>query len=315
MLHFGLIGAVGFLMAPGTRAAPGGTEVDLRDIQIPAARIERLLEEFTRTTGQRPGPDDRRALIAREIDSELLYREALARGLDRGDPSIRWQLVEKMSFLEGMDDRMGDPGDLFARARRLGLERDDPVIRRMLIEKLRLLVKAAAARETVPDDVLRARLVRQGERYRTPARVTLHQVFFSRALRGAGADDAARRLLASLNGPTPPEEASADAFPLPTLLRAKSAAQLASAFGDGLAAVAMTAPLGRWIGPIPSPYGLHLIRVEHVDASTDPPFAAVRDRVLADLREERGREVLEAFTARLRAHHVVRVDGTDTPRS
>src|SRR5262249_23940602 len=146
VLHFGVLGAVGFLAAPSPGVTPVGPEGTPGHIQIPAARLERLLEEFATATGQPPGPDDRRAplarraLLAREIDAELLYREALARGLDRGDPSIRWQLVEKMSFLDGLDERAGDADGLFARAQRLGLERDDPVIRRMLIEKLRLLV-------------------------------------------------------------------------------------------------------------------------------------------------------------------------------
>src|SRR5262249_60661349 len=165
-----------------------------------------------------------------------------------------WQRVEKMSFLDGLDERAGDADGLFARAQRLGLERDDPVIRRMLIEKLRLLVKAAAARETIPDGVLRARLAQHAERYRTPARVTVRQAFFSRALRGAGAEEAARGPLAALKGSAPPEEARADAFPLPALLRAKSAAQLAAVFGNQLAAAARAAPVCQWVPPLPHPY-------------------------------------------------------------
>lgn len=96
---------------------------------------------FTRETGTTPTPDDERALLRREIDAELLYREALALRLDRNDRSIRWQLVKKMSFFEGVEASPDDDA-LDRMARDPGFDRDDPVIRRMLVEKVRLLARA-----------------------------------------------------------------------------------------------------------------------------------------------------------------------------
>ena len=39
-------------------------------------------------------------LIAQAVDEELLYREALARGLDEHDVDIETRLVQKMMFLD-----------------------------------------------------------------------------------------------------------------------------------------------------------------------------------------------------------------------
>src|SRR5689334_4876714 len=148
LLHFLVIGGALFAgeRALATRGGRGGGE-----IVVGAARIRETLDDYRRATGRTPTEDERRVLLERTIDEELLYREAVARGLDRDDRSIRWQLVEKMAFLDGQDPYTGDRDALHRRALEAGLADDDPVIRRMLIEKLRLLVKEDAAREPVAD--------------------------------------------------------------------------------------------------------------------------------------------------------------------
>ncbi len=193
LLHFLVLGAVLFAVdrarTPATPAAA--------PIVVGAARIAQLRDEYTRATGLAPTPADERALVTHAVDDELLYRDALARGLDRDDRSIRWQLVEKMSFLDGRDEYDTDRDASFARALALGLDRDDPVIRRMLIEKVRLLVKDAAAREPVGDDELRDWLARHPDAWRRPVRLDFRHVFFSSTRR----DDAAR-VLAALRAAT-----------------------------------------------------------------------------------------------------------------
>src|SRR5207248_607365 len=57
-----------------------------------------------RRNGALPTGSEEAALIQRYIDNEVLYREALALGLDRGDIIVRRRLVQKMEFLtEGLD--------------------------------------------------------------------------------------------------------------------------------------------------------------------------------------------------------------------
>src|SRR5262249_58581102 len=68
-------------------------------------------------------------------DDELLYREALALGVDRRDPAVRERLVRLGGFVG--EDR-GERDALEREARRLGLERSDVVIRRHLAEIMRL---------------------------------------------------------------------------------------------------------------------------------------------------------------------------------
>src|SRR5690606_29827688 len=88
-------------------------------IVVGPERIARLRAEHARRFGAPPDQAELEALASAEVDDEILAREALARGLDRDDPSIRWRLVQKMRFLDERPGRSDE--ELVREARRLGL--------------------------------------------------------------------------------------------------------------------------------------------------------------------------------------------------
>jgi hypothetical protein len=94
-LHFVVLGAALFA---SYRALSPATAEPTR-IVVTAGQVEALEAQF-RTTKQR-APDDaeRRALLDRFVRDEVLYREGLARGLDRDDPIIRNRVKLRMEFL------------------------------------------------------------------------------------------------------------------------------------------------------------------------------------------------------------------------
>src|SRR5438132_13989200 len=74
-------------------------------------RLAQLRADFTRQGGLPPTPSEEQALAAQAIDDEILYREALVRGLDRNDRSVRYRLAEKMRFLaDGQEGHGGEDG-------------------------------------------------------------------------------------------------------------------------------------------------------------------------------------------------------------
>ena len=58
--------------------------------------VRGLRQDFLRRTGGDPAPAEAAALLERYLDNEVLYREALAQGLDRGDIIVRRRLIQKM---------------------------------------------------------------------------------------------------------------------------------------------------------------------------------------------------------------------------
>ena len=149
LLHFAVLGAA--LLGLYRWSAPPGPA---STIDLSAAVIRGLRQEHFRRTGAQPTAEEEAALIGRFADTEMLYREALALGLDRGDVIVRRRLVQKMEFL---------------------------------LEGLRPLPEPS-------EEELQAFLAAHHERYGVPARVAITHVFASGDRPGKDAEAVAARL-------------------------------------------------------------------------------------------------------------------------
>jgi len=301
LLHFLLGGAALFAVVRAT-AARRGAETPASPVVITAGDVAQLRRDHARDTGREPSPADEAGLVERAVEDELLFREALARGLDQ-DRSVRNWLAEQMRVLE--PDTPLDDEALYARARSLRLDRTDLVVRRMLVQKMRLL--AARTGEHPPsDDELRAFYAAHAAEYRTPERMTLWQVFLAGAAPGR-----AEELLAELrrDGVAPAEAVRrGDAFAAPAHLRSQSPADLARRFGPGFAEALAEAPVGAWSGPVATPYGAHLVWIEARTPSDAPSLDVLRGQLRERwLEEERARRLAETLQA-LRARHPLHVE-------
>ncbi len=95
-LHFLALGALIF----GLSAWLGGEdEVARSRIELSSAMVSALEGDFERRNQRAPTETERQGLIDAHVAEEVLFREALAHGLDRGDPIIRRRLVQKMKLL------------------------------------------------------------------------------------------------------------------------------------------------------------------------------------------------------------------------
>jgi len=152
MLHFFLLGSA-LVTVHHWVAVPTAQEIRLTDSVIRGLRQEHL-----RRSGASPTADEEAALIQRFVDDEVLYREALAHGLDRGDIIVRRRLVQKMEFV----------------------------------------IENSESLPVATDTELQDYLDRHAERYATPARLAFTHVFVSHDRHGADAEVITARLQASL---------------------------------------------------------------------------------------------------------------------
>jgi hypothetical protein len=234
---------------------------------------------------------------AAEVDDELLYRAALARGYERDDPVVFRRLVQNQRFAGAPDSR--DDEDLFDEALALRMHETDPVVRRRLIQRMRLDLEAEAAGGDPDEAALRERFARDAASFRTAERVRCTQLYFQ-----ADHERAAQAALAKLRSPGAPP-ASALALGEPFLHGAEQPLQtrdeLAGRFGADFAAGVFTAPTGAWSGPIRSAYGVHLVFVHEHQASRARGFDEVRDVLRSAVIEERRAAALERGLRALRA--------------
>ena len=287
-------------------------------VVITAERLAQARAQVGPSTASEPAPDEQ-GVVERAVDEEILYREALARGLDRRDPSVRFRLVEKMRFLvEGENGTSTATDDeLYRKAIALGLDRDDVIVRGILVRQMRLLLKRAP-NEPVPGDAeLLAYLDRHRDEYVEPGRVTFWHVFLAADRRGLATDADARALLTRLaTEATPPAEAlrRGDPFPPGSHLRAQSAQDLTRVFGADFARAVAALEPGGWVGPVRSAYGVHLVKVEAKEPAQTPSLDAVRSRLVAQVLEERHEAHLAMALRALRAKYAVRVDAPEGRR-
>ncbi len=98
LVHFLVAGAA--IVAVHARVAPAPP----REIVVTAAVVRALRAEQRGRDGVPQTPAEEAAMLQRFVDNEVLYREALARGLDRGDLIVRRRLIQKMAFVsEGLE--------------------------------------------------------------------------------------------------------------------------------------------------------------------------------------------------------------------
>jgi hypothetical protein len=251
LLGFGVLAAVVLLLAKG----PPVDEQSLTRIAFTRADLAQVSATFERTWSRPPTAVELQRAFEQYVRSEVLYREALARGLDRNDPVVRMSLVRKIT----------------------------------------LLGTAAAQAAEPSDEELEAYFDLRAERYRIPASLSLTQVYLNRDRRpdSIGADAAELLTLLGERDPRPEELAGlGDASMLPSVVRDASEDEVARTFGEEFRQAVVSLPVGQWQGPVESGFGLHLVKITRREDSRIPQWTEVRDRIATDLAYE-GRKAAE----------------------
>ncbi len=190
-----------------------------------------------------------RSLAETKVREEVLYREALALGLDKDDTIVKRRLVQKMEFLA---------------------------------EDL------SALRDPAPGE-LKAWFDANASKFALPPRVTFRHVYFSPDARGTRARDDSIRALAALDGKAPDGVAAervGDPFMFQAYYADRTPEQVAKIFGNEFANTLFDVKLGAWQGPFASGLGWHVVFVTSRDAPRLPPIEEVETDVRAEWMAE-----------------------------
>jgi hypothetical protein len=263
LLHFLLLGAAIFLVYLWIH--PPGTAASGNQISLGPNELARMAQIFQTQWQRPPTPEEMDGLVRAQLKEEVLYREALAMGLEKDDQIVRRRLAQKMEFL--MTD-VTDPG-------------------------------------TVEDKVLQAFYEKNAARYSRPAQWTFRQIYFSPDKRGQRVAHEAKVLLATLQATHAGMDAHADAgdrIMLQPRYDRVSTDDIARDFGREFADKLAGLTPGRWQGPLASGFGLHLVYIRKREDAAAPSLDAVREQVrndyLYDLRQKRSDELVEKLKAR-----------------
>ncbi|WP_169577549.1 peptidyl-prolyl cis-trans isomerase [Sinimarinibacterium sp. CAU 1509] len=195
----------------------------------------------------------------RWLEDEVLYREALARGLDDGDL----------------------------------------IVRRRLAQKMRLLLETGVDVAEPDANTLQHWIDTHAERYGGVTQLSMDHVFLSRARHDTELEQDAERVAARLRADNDVGDFAAlsDPHPASTRIDNASSHDTERLFGKALAQQLAQLPEGGWQGPLSSPLGLHLVRIRSRQLQT-PDYAAVQARAQRDyLIEQRRLHTQDALKA------------------
>lgn len=240
--------------APPADAPPAAS----RTVVVDAAAREAIREAAARRLGRAPTEAELAAETERWIDEEILYREALARGLDRDDPVIHQRIAGRMSYVLEQALNVPEPSEA----------------------------------------ELRAWFDGHREQWSVPEHVDFTHVFVA-GDDAAAANTRADELLAMLAAGAGPERLG-DRFPAGHKFRGRKLGDLEQSFGAAFVAGLASQPLGTWVKRT-SRHGVHLVRVDRVDAPRAADFAAARLDVRKSWLEARKATLLADAMKQLRA--------------
>jgi hypothetical protein len=264
LLHFLGIGAL--LFAVYAWLNPQAAGPDDRVIEVTPGTVQRLEDAWTRQWRRPPDEGELAGLIEDHIREEVLYREAVALGLDRDDTIIRRRLAQKMEFLS---------------------------------EDLGTLTEPA-------ETELRAFFAERADAFAAPARVSFEHVYFSPDRRGASAAADAELVLAEMRAAgTAEADDRGDRFLMQQRYAGLTARDAAQLFGSDFAARLFELPAESWQGPVESGFGWHLVRVTAREARRIPVFEEVRDEVRREFDYERQRAARQATYEALRSRYQI----------
>lgn len=197
---------------------------------------------------------------------------------------------------------------LFREGVALGLVKDDPVIKRRVRQKLEVLIEEEGKSAGATDAELSAYLGKNAAKFRLPPVLSFDQVFFDPARYGDQLDSTVVASLAALNkGATPESQgqgsmlpARVDQLPLDLVVR-----DFGAEFGQALE----TAPVGQWTGPVPSGFGVHLVRITGRKPGYVPSLDEARQAVTREWENDQREAALASNYARLRKDYDVVIEG------
>lgn len=200
-------------------------------------------------------------------------------------------------------------------ALRLGLDENDTVIRRRLRQKMEFMEQADAAGLTPTAAELEAFFQDHTSAFEVEPKLALEQVFIDPRKHAEGAETAALDVLNKLRGNASVTELG-DPSMLPPAVALSAPGVVAAIFGPGFAEKAVSLPVGEWRGPVPSEYGLHLVRVTERVNGRLPALEDVREAVITKWRAAKQDELSRRRFEDLLNSYTVRIDlskGSDQP--
>jgi peptidyl-prolyl cis-trans isomerase C len=234
LLHFLLLGLVLFAAYAYIQRGRGGVESS-KQIALSLDDLRTMDMYFESQWHRQPTPAEFQAMVEDKVREEVLYREALAMGLDK----------------------------------------DDTIVKRRMAQKMQFLAEDVAAAHEPSTAELKAWFEKNSSKFALPSRYSFRHLYFSPDKRGKNAQEDAAKALTKIAGQPEDSKLAislADQFMFQDYYGDRAPDALAKEFGPQFVVALEKLKPGSWQGPIESGYGWHLVYVDTVIPGRVPAF-------------------------------------------
>jgi hypothetical protein len=171
---------------------------------------------------------------------------------------------------------------LYREALAMGLDKDDTIVKRRMAQKMEFLAEDVSTAHEPTTEELKAWFEKNTAMFTQPPRATFRHVYFSPDRRGPNTRSDAQAALAKLAGRPagwPAAHSFGDPFMFQDFLADRTPEQIAKDFGPPFARALFAQQPGGWTGPIESGYGWHLVFLDSLTPARVSTFDEVQPEV------------------------------------
>ena len=271
LLHFLVLGLVLFGVYTYLHRGRGGIESS-KQIALTVDDLRLMDSYFESQWHRQPTPAEFQAMVEDKVREEVLYREALAQGLDK----------------------------------------DDTIVKRRMAQKMQFLAEDVAGAHEPSTDELKAWFDKNTDKFALPSRISFRHIYFSPDKRGKNAQEDAARALAKIAGQPEDSKLAAavgDSFMFQDYYGDRAPSAIAKEFGPPFAVAIEKLKPGSWQGPIESGYGWHLVFVDTVIPGRIPAFEEIEPDVKTAWLAEQKKAAWQKAYAEMRAKYTLLLPG------
>ena len=267
LLHFLVLGLVVFAVYGYMHRGRGGVESS-KQIALTLDDLRTMDAYFESQWHRQPTPEEFNAMVEDKVREEVLYREALAMGLDK----------------------------------------DDTIVKRRMAQKMQFLAEDVAAAHEPSTAELKVWFDKNTKKFALPSRYSFRHLYFSPDQRGQNAKGDAAKALARIAGQPEDWKLAAslgDRFMFQDYYGDRTPEAIAKEFGPQFAVALEKLSPGSWQGPVESGYGWHLVYVDTVIPGRIPAFEEIEPDVKMAWLGEQKQQAWQKAYKEMRAKYAV----------
>ncbi len=247
--------------------------VNREDIIIDNNDIESLTAKWEMQWKRPPTQEELGNLILQNIKQEVFYQEALKMNLDHNDEIIKRRLSQKMEFLSNDLATLYEPND----------------------------------------DELLTYFQKNSEKYMLPYSYSLYQVVFTNDNHENPNSVIESILAESKNLSFEGMKTKGDNLPFQYHYIKTNSDELASQLGSVFAEGLENLELNKWVGPVSSGFGNHIVYITNREKPILPELNTVQEIVLRDYQYDKQKEVNELIFKNLKKNYTITFDFDNSP--